>query len=96
MKIITEVNNDINDAVFGVVDSGYNRFNVFFGTTDEVLLNIIKNGKLVAKEDFDEDEQEAWYVIFENYISLLEDPNLYEGLSISDDDDGNRYYYLIW
>ena len=96
MKTITEVNNGINDAVFGVVDSESNRFNVFFGTTDEVTYNTIKDGKLVAKEDFDEDEQEAWYVIFENYISLLEDPNLYEGLSISDDDDGNRYYYLIW
>ena len=96
METITEVNNGINDAVFGVVSSESNRFNVFFGTTDAIILGKIKNGKLVAKEDFNENEQEAWYVIFENYISLLEDPNLYEGLSISDDDDGNRYYYLIW
>ena len=96
MKTITEVNNGINDAVVGVVSSESNRFDVFLGTTDETLLNIIKDGKLVAKEDFNKDEQEAWNAIFENYISLLEDPNLYEGLSISDDDDGNRYYYLIW
>lgn len=96
MKTITEVNNGINDAAFGVVSSESNRFNVFFGITDEVTYNAIKNGKLVAKDDFSKDEQEAWYVIFENYISLLEDPDLYKGLSISDDDDGNRYYYLIW
>lgn len=96
MKTITNVNNGINDAVVGVVSSESNRFNVFFGTTDEVTYNTIKDGKLVAKEDFNKDEQRAWNTIFENYISLLEDPNLYEGLSISDDDDGNIYYYLIW
>jgi hypothetical protein len=30
MKTITEVNNDINDAVFGVVDFESNRFDAFF------------------------------------------------------------------
>ena len=90
------VNNEINDSCFGVVDSASNSFNAFDGTTDEVTLNTIKNGKLVAKEDFNEDEQEAWNVIFDNYGPLLEDPSSYVGLSISDDDKDNRYYYLIW
>lgn len=90
------VNNEINDSCFGVVDSESNRFNAFDGTTDEVTLNIIKNGKLVAKDEFSEDEQKAWDTIFENYSSLLEDQSSYVGLSISDDDKDNRYYYLIW
>lgn len=90
------VNNEINDSCFGVVDSESNRFNAFDGTTDEVTYTTIKNGKLVAKDEFDEDEQRAWDVIFENYDSLLEDQSSYVGLSISNDDEDNRYYYLIW
>lgn len=90
------VNNEINDSCFGAVDSASNRFNAFDGTTDEVTYTTIKNGKLVAKDEFDEDEQRAWDTIFENYDSLLEDQSSYVGLSISDDGKGNRYYYLIW
>lgn len=90
------VNNEINDSYFGVVDSTSNRFNAFDGATDEVTLNTIKNGKLVAKAEFGEDEQRAWDTIFENYDSLLEDQSSYVGLSISNDDEDNRYYYLIW
>jgi len=96
MKTIIDVNNEINDSCFGVVDSDSNRFNAFYGTTDEVIYNAIKNGKLVAKYDFDENEQRAWDTIFENYSSLLEEESSYAGLSVSDDDNGNRYYYLIW
>ena len=96
MTTIIDVNNEINDSCFGVVDSESNRFNAFDGTTDEVTYNTIKNGKLVAKDDFDENEQRAWDTIFDNYSSLLEDQSSYVGLSISDDDQGNRYYYLIW
>lgn len=96
MTTIIDVNNEINDSCFGVVDSESNSFNAFDGTTDEVIYNIIKNGKLVAKDDFDENEQRAWDAIFENYSSLLDDQSSYVGLSISDDDKGNRYYYLIW
>lgn len=96
MTTIIDVNNEINDACFGVVDSESNSFNAFDGTTDEVTYNIIKNGKLVAKDGFGDAEQEAWNAIFENYSSLLEDQSSYVGLSISDDDNGNRYYYLIW
>ena len=90
------VNNEINDSCFGVVDSASNRFNAFDGTTDEVTYNIIKNGKLIAKAEFGEDEQRAWDTIFDYYSSLLEDQSSYVGLSISDDGEGNRYYYLIW
>ena len=96
MKSITSINNEIGDAVFGVVSSESNRFDAFDDTTDEILLSSIQNGKLVAKEDFDEDEREAWNVIFDNYGPFLDNQSLYVGLSISDDRYGNRFYYLIW
>lgn len=72
-----DVNNEINDSFFGVVDSASNSFNAFDGTTDEVTYTTIKNGKLVAKDEFGEDEQKAWNVIFENYSPLLEDQSSY-------------------
>lgn len=89
------VNNEINDSCFGVVDSPSNRFNAFDGITDEETYNTINNGKLMSKDDFSEDEQTAWNTIFDNYASL-EAQECYTGLSISDDEEGNRYYYLIW
>lgn len=95
MKTI-EVNNEINDSLFGVVDSESNRFNAFDSVIDELTYSTIINGNLVIKDSFNEDEQRAWNTIFENYSSMLEDQNSYVGLSISDDEEGNRYYYLIW
>lgn len=96
MKKITGINNEINEAIIGAVSSESNKFNVFCGGGDEIILSVIKEGRLVAKAEFDEDEQRAWDTIFENYSSLLEDQSSYIGLSISDDIYDNRFYYLIW
>ena len=96
MKTITSINNEIGEAIIGAVSSEGNRFNVFCGGGDEIILSVIKDGRLAAKEDFNEDEEEAWNVIFDNYGPFLDSQNSYIGLSISDDRYGNRYYYLIW
>ena len=96
MKKITGINNEKDEAIIGVVSSESNKFNVFCGGGDEIILSVIKDGKLVAKEDFNEDEEEAWNTIFDNYGSFLDNQSSYIGLSISDDRYGNRFYYLIW
>ena len=96
MKKITGINNEKDEAIIGAVSSESNRFNVFCGGGDEIILRVIKEGRLVAKEDFNEEEEEAWNTIFDNYGSFLDEKSSYIGLSIDDDRFGNRYYYLIW
>ena len=70
MKTITSINNEIGEAVFGVVDSESNKFDAFCGGGNEIILSVIKEGRLVAKEDFNEDEEEAWNTIFDNFGSF--------------------------
>ena len=96
MKTITSINNEIDEAIIGAVSSESNKFNVFCGGGDEIIVSVIKEGRLVAKEDFNEEEKEAWNTIFDNYGSFLDNQSSYIGLSISDDRYGNRFYYLIW